>query len=555
MKKITAIIAVLLLGAAVLKAQSKQQIENLTAYTKVWGFLKYYHPSAAKGQPDWDAEYIKNVPAINKIAERGAFDKFITEWYNSLPKAKLSGEVTRLQGDSVIKVFDEKDIARFGIPKVLQKSLEELYLYHLPDSSKYINDFDGRYKYDHVFHNEDPMAAPLYPDEAHRLLALARFWNIVNYFYPHKKTNAPGWDEVLVEFIPKFKEARNADEYREAFLQLTTRIHDSHSWFLQKEWNAAHGDFLNMPFDTYYAEGKFLIGYSKYDSLMRAADLKVGDEIVAINGLPVLERVKQIAPHTTGTNASSYYREIGRNLFRIDSNKTVRITLDRNGQRLEKQLKLYTYGELFQYRVKHRPKIATDMGHGVWYVRFCEIGDVRTLKKMYTDIANAKTVILEMRDYPSFQIVQAMWPGLVAKRLPAEVNYNAILGFPGTFKANISEIPATPDTLGLPLYKGKLVVLVNEQTQSLAESVAAELRMRPNTIIIGRQTAGTTGNMVRVDIPGGIEGSYTAVKVLGINGSFEEGNGVKLDKEVKLSLKNIRSVPDYLLEKAYQESL
>lgn len=555
MKKLSAIIAIISLCAGNLRAQDGQQIKNLSTFTKVWGFLKYYHPDAAKGKPDWDEEYIKSVLTIKKTSHIGPFNEFIIKWYSRLPKAKLSDKITQLKGDSIMRVFDKQDIAKFGAPAILQKNLEELYQRHLPDSSKYINDTDRGYTYDFIFHNENPMPTPLYPDEPHRLLALARFWNIINYFYPHKAAFAPGWDKVLAEFIPKFMNARNADEYRNAFLQLTAHLHDSHAFFLQKEWNAGHGDFLNMPFDTYYAEGKFVIGYSKYDSLMKAADLKIGDEIVAINGMPVAERVKQIDPRTTGTNRSSYYRDLGRNIFRIDSNINIKVTLSRDGQLLDKQLKLYTYGELYQYRVKHRPKITEDYGHGIWYVRLCEVGDVKTLKKMYTDIANAKTVILEMRDYPSFSIVQAMWPGLVAKRVPAEIDYNGILAFPGSFKAHVSQLPATPDTLNLPLFKGKLIVLVNEQTQSLAESVASELRQRPNTIIMGRQTAGATGNMLRIDIPGGIEASYTSVKVVGVNRSFEQGKGVKLDKEIKLTVKKIRSVPDYLLEQAYQASL
>jgi len=83
------------------------------------------------------------------------------------------------------------------------------------------------------------------------------------------------------------------------------------------------------------------------------------------------------------------------------------------------------------------------------------------------------------------------------------------------------------DDFKLPLYKGKMIVLVNDQTQSLAESVAYELSQRPNTIIMGRQTAGTTGNILFVDYPGGIEASFTGVRSEGLNGSFSEGQRCK----------------------------
>lgn len=556
MKKFSAFITVILVGCTCLsQAQNQQQTKNISTFTKVWGFIKYYHPEAAKGRPDWDAEYLKTVLTVKQIADSKSFNEFIIKWYQSLPKANVSTQITQLQGDSILRVFDERDLARLDIPAVLKKNLQELYRYHLPDSSRYIDNKYKGYTLDYVYHNEDPYALPAYPDEAHRLLALARWWNIISYFYPHKAVSAPKWDEVLNEFFPQLILARNADAYRETILRLTNKISDSHTWFIQKQWNAAHGDFLNMPFDTYYAGGKFLIGYSRYDSLIKAADLKVGDEILAINGLAVSERVKQIAEYATGSNASSYYRDLGRNIFRVDSATSINVKFKRNTKILDKLLKLYTYGELYQYRIKHQRQIAQNFGNGVWYVRFCEVSNVQALKKMFTDIQQAKTVILEMRDYPNFQMVQAMWPGLVAKRVPAGADYNAVLEFPGTFKESNEQIESSPDTLGLPLFKGKLIVLVNEQTQSLAESVVLELRTRPNTIVVGRQTAGATGNMLRVDLPGGIEASYTAVKVVGVNGNFNQGKGVKLDKEITLSPAKIASVPDYLLEQAYQLAL
>ncbi|WP_165851974.1 S41 family peptidase [Mucilaginibacter terrenus] len=554
MRTVTTIVLMSLIALNAV-AQTREQTSRLATFARVWGFLKYYHPEAAKGHPDWDVELTKRYLTITKLKSDEEFNKLLISWYKGLPKAKVSTSETQPKGDSIIRVFSEHDINKLNIAKDLKRELLNLYRYHLPDSSKYINNKEGGYTYDHIFHNEDMMEKPDYPDEAHRFLALARFWNIVNYFYPHKAVNTPDWDKVLADFVPQFVNAADADQYREAFLKLTCRIRDSHSWFLNKEWNAKHGDFLNMPFDTYYAGGKYIIGYSRYDSLMKANNFKIGDEILAVNGTPVAERERQIKSYTTGTNNAVFHRDLGRNLFRFDSSRTVNVTLSRNGQVIESKAKMYSYGELYQYRLRHRAKLWEDMGNGIFYVRICEIADTKNLKNMYEAIKDARGVIWEMRDYPSFKIVQAMFPGIMANRGRAEIDYEGVLEYPGVFKANMQQLPAEPDTLNLPLYKGKLVVLVNEHTQSLAESVALELRMRPNTIIMGRQTAGTTGNMIRIDMPGGIQGSYTAVKVVGLNRSFEEGKGVKLDREVKLTPAKICSAEDYLLQQAYKEAL
>lgn len=556
MKKPVNLIAIfLLLLTSSFQSPTKQETDNLATFIKVWGFLKYYHPDVAKGNPNWDEELVKTALTITKVEGIENYKKFIIKWYSTLPKVKIEYGIEQPKGDSVFTVFDELDIKGYNIPQGMKAELLNMYRYHHPDSSKYISDRYGKYKLDYVYHNEEPFEKPAYPDEGHRLLALARYWNIINYFYPHKATNAANWDKVLTDFIPQFIAAANAEEYRATFLKLTAQIKDSHSFFKQKEWNQKQGAY-SLPFRVYYVQGKYVIGYSEYDELMKVQDFRIGDEIVEIDGKPIAQRIKELTPYVTGTNELSFHRNIGQMLFKINGRKTMQVKLKRGDTYINEEVKLFHEGsDLYPYRVKHQSKFYEDLGNGVWYVRFCNINNVKQLQQMFAAIKDAKSVIWEMRDYPNYQMVQAMRPGLFSERQKTEINYNAIKSYPGSFKVNNEVIVMEKDTLNLPLYKGKLVVLVNEFTQSLAESLASELRHRPNTVVMGRQTAGTTGNILFTDFPGGIEASYTAVKVVGLNDSFKEGEGVKLDKKIGLTVKKIRSDKDYELQQAYLEAL
>ncbi len=554
MKKIITFITLIYLSAGTVHAQDKQQINNLTALAKVWGFLKYYHPDVAKGSPDWDKELIRMIPEIKALPDAKAFNKAITGWYFSLPKAKLAPTVTKLVSDTVVYVFDEKDIKNFGIATNLQTEFTRLYLYHLPDSNRFIGNSYQGHQLDYIYHIENPYATPDYPDEAHRLLALFRYWNIISYFYPHKKINAPGWDKVLTDFIPQFIAAANTDEYRQAFLRLTAQLKDSHSFFSQKDWSKAHNQ-LNLPFVTYYIDGKYFVGESRYDSLMKEQDFKVGDEIISINNKPVSDRISQLKLYTTGTNELSYYRNIGNNLFKIDTNRAMDVGISRQGRVINKAVHLFSETELYQYRKTHKLKLWENLGNGIWYVRICQVETPDTLKKLFSDLQQAKTVIWDMRDYPSFNVVRAMGPGLFANHTSSTITLNGLLLHPGAFSRKLEPAYDRSTALKLPLYTGKMIVLVNEHTQSLSESIAYDLRFRPNTIIMGRQTAGTTGNILFVDYPGGIEASFTGVGVEGLNGSFIEGKGVKIDKEVKLTAAMLTKYPDFLIETAYQEAL
>src|SRR5678815_5215483 len=61
MKKFLSVFIIAVLTNITLHAQTNQQIKNLATLARVWGFLKYYHPDAAKGNPDWDKELVRMI--------------------------------------------------------------------------------------------------------------------------------------------------------------------------------------------------------------------------------------------------------------------------------------------------------------------------------------------------------------------------------------------------------------------------------------------------------------------------------------------------------------
>ena len=552
MKRIITIFVIAIASMSV-HAQQQQQTKNLSMLAKVWGFLKYYHPAAAKGTPDWDKELIRMIPLARQAPSDDDFYQLLTNWYLSLPPAAVAKTIMQPKNDSIARVFDEQDIASFGLPKVMLDEMMKLYLYHLPDSSKYISDHYKEYHLDYIRHMEEPFNQPSFPDEEHRLLALFRYWNVIEYFYPYKKINAANWSDVLPQFIPKFIATADSNDYRKTFLTLTAQLKDSHSFFSQTIWNRQHNR-MAMPFDVTYIDGKYYIGSTSYDSVMRSLGFQIGDEIVGINNQIIAERVNDLRPLTTGTNELSFYRNIAFTLFRIDTNRTMRVSIRRNGQLIEKTVRMFTGRELSAMKKDALP-LWQNMGNNIWLVRFCNVPATDTLRKLFTDLQAAKMVIWDMRGYPEFPVVQAMGPGVYPGPFSSTISYNDILAYPGAMTRRVAESYATAASSPLPLYKGPMIVLVDERTQSLSESVAYELSFRPNTIVMGRQTAGTTGNITWVEYPGGIAASFTGVGVEGLNGRFKEGVGVKIDAAIQLSEKNLLAYPDYMLEMAYREAM
>lgn len=79
------------------------------------------------------------------------------------------------------------------------------------------------------FKNENPYPLIKYPDVGYRLLALYRYWNIIQYYFPYKNIIGEDWKKVLKEFIPQFIDAHYGTEYTLAVLKVIARVHDSHA--------------------------------------------------------------------------------------------------------------------------------------------------------------------------------------------------------------------------------------------------------------------------------------------------------------------------------------
>jgi carboxyl-terminal processing protease len=78
-------------------------------------------------------------------------------------------------------------------------------------------------------------------------------------------------------------------------------------------------------------------------------------------------------------------------------------------------------------------------------------------------------------------------------------------------------------------YKGLVVILVNEQTQSSAEYTALALRTAPHAVVMGSQTAGADGDMSFVPFPGGFRSPFSGLGIYYPNGTDTQGVGIVPD--------------------------
>lgn len=530
----------LLLVNLLANAQTSVQIRNLDKLAKVWGFLKYFHPEATKPQMDWDSVLLKKIALAETQSEK-QFDITLDAWYQQLPSPNLSPFPTVPKGDSIISIFNEKEIKKWRLAKNLSERLIQLYQYHVPYANRYVTDKYKQYTLDFILNVENPFDKDLSPHRALRLLALMRYWNIINYQYPHKAIVPQQWHKILVKYIPLFYIAEGKESYRNVVKKLTTAIADSHSFYRDEDFDA--NQLLRTSFELNKFKGRYMIAHFNNQALATSEGLMTGDQLIEVNGIKVAKYVKEKLFYVNGTNRAAKDRDLAIQFFKADTSKNFNIVLKRQGKMVTVNIKKYALDALSintgQSKLIVPAPAWKEVAPGVWHVKFCELSNETELGKMLFAIKEAKSVVFDMRGYPTYAILNQAMAALMPNATVLGHNLNANIRFPGTFIK--SEEVYRPIVSKFEKYLGKMIVLVDARTQSLAESVAAQLSLRPLTLIMGSATAGTTGNVNYFDLPGGLATSFTAVGFKGTRNSFVQQKGVKIDivvKKIKADLKN-----------------
>src|SRR5215213_9930860 len=144
---------------------------------------------------------------------------------------------------------------------------------------------------------DQPYAEMVFPNNEYRLLALFRYWNVVNYFFPYKHLIGDSWESVLHRYIRKFEANKDTVDYQLTVRELVTEMRDSHGGL--RNANAASEKFgTHLP--------PVLMGYIEEKSVVTKVfdnklPIKIGDVVLAVDGEPVEKRREFLARYTAAS--------------------------------------------------------------------------------------------------------------------------------------------------------------------------------------------------------------------------------------------------------------
>ncbi|HRQ63331.1 MAG TPA: S41 family peptidase, partial [Xanthomonadaceae bacterium] len=158
----------------------------------------------------------------------------------------------------------------------------------------------------------------------------------------------------------------------------------------------------------------------------------------------------------------------------------------------------------------------------------------------------AMGMVIDVRSYPSASGGFALATHLVTAPSEFFLLSKADPANPGAFGF------APPSTIfpAAPHYHGRVAILVDESTQSAAETIGMMLRTVPGAVVVGSRTAAANGNVSDFPLPGGLRGRISGIGVFYPDRSPTQRIGIIPDIVATPTIEGIRQGRDEVLEAA-----
>ena len=532
-------------------SQSKQidfsYENNLSRYAKVWGLLKYYHPEIAKGTIDWDSVLVNNIPHLKTTDSKEKFNSEIIKLFNIAGDVNIYDTLIPANPDSVKRYPDFdwiQDSIYFSVPMI--KKMEFIIDNKVPFDNYYVQVVGGiggtSYENEKAYENMG------FPDEEYRLLALFRYWNVINYFFPYKHLMDRNWHEVLDEFLNRFIIIEDSISLNLLIAELISNINDTHAITTDFFW-----DFLGsryIPLELYFVENKTVVSnvLTEYDTITN--NIHIGDILLEINNIQINELRNYIARYISASNNSSKQYLINAMLTR-NREDSVYIKLQRNGQTIYSLIKSLNYEEIrtasYLYHRSFSPY--KQLSEKVAYINLTYLNKV-DVDSIMAKAVKSKAIIFDLRGYPRntlYMISEYLNP----YKSDFSLTYKPDINYPGLFRYS-RIISAGPDEYNANFYKGIVAILINEKTQSHGEFTCMALQTAADVCTIGTQTAGADGNVSKLVLPGKIEVYFSGIGIAYPNGQETQRIGIIPDINIFQNYENIKNGNDIILDKAIE---
>ena len=525
---------------------------NLETLCRVWGYAKYHHPVFCDTlcRVDVDSALFALLPRVVH-ADRVTRNRHLLDWVRSL------GDYTPNRVDYEQSLAPLELVSTVDLAWTRDTILLGCNLSHLLQDLRYAERGENYYLrmgtmengpgYHYLsLRNEKSYPTPQM-DSGLNLLTLFRLWNVIEYYAPNRSLTLHPWDEVLSTYIPLMGVETDGRCFARLYMRLIRELNDGHA---VAPVEMLFGQRM-LPVWPLQAEGRLFVGYSGDSALER------GDEVVAIDGEPISERLELLREYASRSNEASL-RQALRFYGLCTRRDTAEVVRRRAGACDTLRVATVPYGSvspLYDPAQLVQPpfRLLVDSVGYIYAGTFTR----EHLAEVGQTLPRTRALIIDLRTYPlkvDGALIALIGQSLRTESVVVRQALYQTLALPGLFYRqeqwlfeDFGEVAARCTEP----YKGRVILLVDEMTQSNPEFQAMAFQSCPQTLTIGSPTSGANGSIVWIPLPGQMT-SFSGIGALYPDGTQPQTVGVRLDVEVLPTAEGLQAGRDEVLERALE---
>ncbi len=384
-------------------------------------------------------------------------------------------------------------------------------------------------------------------DHEERLLGLFKLWSAIRYFYPFPEMIDGNWDDALGKFIPRVNVAGDDRAYYYELQHMLARINDGHA-LLDAQLPVQY----RPPIEIREIEGQAVITRIDRGQSLGSPDLanlEVGMIIVRVDGRPVMELIAEgLVRIPSATDQHRRYLAFAR-LLTGQRSTDVRLEVASSPN---EDSRTVTLSRTHLTLSSDPSPVSCRLEGGVGFIDLARI-DKEGFEQAIGEFSSCEGLVLDLRGYPS-----SVGIGMVLDYLTDDETsisgwaHVPVVYSPDPRKRGWKMEAQRLEPGSIDAYEGEVVILTNASAGSAAEWLLICLESTACVTIVGEPTAGTTGDITFVEIPGPAYAGFTGMKVLHGDGSPIQGIGILPDVEVHPTIQGIREGRDEILERGLE---
>lgn len=543
-------------------APATPETARLAAWARLYGVLRWFHPTDAAQAMDWDRLAVEGVKAVRAAGSGPELERTLRELAAPVGSGvaigvDLPAAATPKAGDALMAwrhlgfglgipvgpgIYESgrtqrKPGAPFEAPLRAGDSVDvELGAGLRARVPLVLADADARTTAEQERLAAAPRSGPAARDPADPDVAAADVvvaWNLFRHFYPYWPETGVDWDARLPVLLQAASAAPSSREaHRTVLRRLVAEAHDGHGSVGDTDSRGPRGV---LPVAIRRLEERWVVTGSSVPDQVRA-----GDVVLAVDG-----RASWLDEEEALYSGSPQWRREGaaRALAWGVEGDRVRFDLERAGKTFTAELTRRSREEARE----PRPLRVAEIRPGVWYVDLTR-ADWAAIEPQLAQLAAARAVVFDVRGYPTDAGARIL-PHLMTAperalwmHVPRLVEPFARIAGWDDHGWNLAPAP--------PHIGGKIAFLTDGRAISYAESVMGYVEDLRLGAIVGGPTAGTNGNVNRIALPSGMTVMFTGMRVTRHDGAPFHLAGVRPTIAVAPTLAGIRAGRDEVLEQA-----